>query len=168
MPVIEPSMAKNILADPKMTLGFAGGIVAIALVASMGAGSFVSEAEPVAETAPEGPVGMRPQRPASRPSQPTSAWADSGLSDDWSSDGFGSDGDDGGWASEPSSVDPNAEFEEYVPVRRESSGRSARQADNDEPRSQSDSRSSEFGPVRRPGDRRNSGPPQRLPVPPSG
>ena len=86
-------MSKGLLTNPKTMLGIAAAVVIMAVAATAGLTSFVSDEEeaPVAVAAVEEP------QVADEPVQ-ASGWDDAGLGDDWAaSDQAGSD--DGGWGA---------------------------------------------------------------------
>ena len=101
-------MSKSMLANPKGALGFAGVVIAIAIVASFSVDAFLptsqteDEQEQAAEAEPEAPPIAQ-----NEPSQPQgTAWGSGALSDSWSasaSDTNTSDSrnEDGGINDEP-------------------------------------------------------------------
>jgi|GEM_PF-2913142 len=83
-------MSNSLFGNPKIALGFAGGVVAIALVASVA----LNEFKPGAQPAPEPAEAAAPAAPA--PAAPADAGFASGASTGW-----GDAGGDAGWGAAP-------------------------------------------------------------------
>lgn len=96
-------MSKGLLTNPKTMLGIAAAVVIMAVAATAGLNSFVSEEDeaPVAVAAVEEPKAV------DEPVQASGWDNDAGLGDDWGAADQSASGDSGGWGDAAMGV-PNA------------------------------------------------------------
>lgn len=75
----------SMFADRKMALGFAGAVMILAVLSSLGIGAKPSSQEPAPRAIAAAPPASAPRpRPSQVSAQPTQTWADDGESGDWS------------------------------------------------------------------------------------
>lgn len=80
-------MSSSLFANRKNALGFAGVILAIAVVGTYAAGAFLSFLEEPDE--PQVAVVTESEAPKPAPTQPATTWSDGGFADDGLSDDWG-------------------------------------------------------------------------------
>lgn len=95
-------MSKGLLTNPKTMLGIAAAVVIMAVAATAGLTSFVSEEE----EAPVAVAAVQEPKVADEPVQ-ASGWDDAGMGDDWGAADQPANGDSGGWGDAAMGV-PNA------------------------------------------------------------
>ncbi|WP_298305887.1 hypothetical protein [uncultured Erythrobacter sp.] len=114
-------MANSLFENPKIALGFAGVVVAVALVASVALDGLVPS-EPVAEQTAEAETPLQTQ--ATPAASPAAGWAsDSGTTSDW---GAPRSSSQAGFAEAPDDIS-EVPVDDYRPVQTASRAR-ARQA----------------------------------------
>jgi hypothetical protein len=102
-------MSNGLLSNPKTALGVAGAVVVMAVAASVGLTSFVSE-----EEAPVEAVAVEEHTTPAKPVQ-DAGWADNGAPDDWGASDQDT-GDMGGWGdAENAATNAQPAFGSYSP-----------------------------------------------------